>query len=268
MIPLLLVLTALLSGAHASDPISAAVDDEFLNVDVAIVGAGIAGLSAAHALIKDGLSVHVLEADARVGGRVRNYDAATGAFDATTDTVVEVGGTFIAPSHTALIALAKQLGLDVFNVTGPTTTAGGVGEPPDEWPWWWWSVDTDSKVKIPSVFHSFNGTRSFVTAKDASTLLDPKTSAELDAAGTVLFAEAKTIDCRITAAAPTDSPTPKQESWDALDAITFEGWIRSHCAREESRVVLRAMCRGMIAQEPSQVRNSGSCELGDHSDHG
>ncbi|HAJ47881.1 MAG TPA: hypothetical protein DCL54_15005, partial [Alphaproteobacteria bacterium] len=39
------------------------------NPDVAIVGAGVAGLAAAHALIAGGRSVLVLEALPRIGGR-------------------------------------------------------------------------------------------------------------------------------------------------------------------------------------------------------
>jgi monoamine oxidase len=56
-----------------------------LSVDVVIVGAGLAGLSAADALIEAGQSVRVLEADERVGGRTLNYDLGNGK-------VVETGG--------------------------------------------------------------------------------------------------------------------------------------------------------------------------------
>ena len=46
------------------------------NVDVAIIGAGAAGLGAAHALKNSGLSVIVLEARDRVGGRAHTIQAA------------------------------------------------------------------------------------------------------------------------------------------------------------------------------------------------
>ena len=44
-----------------------------------------------------------------------------------------------------------------------------------------------------------------------------------------------------------------EPGWEDYDVITFEGWIRSHTKHEESRVILRNMCRGMIASEPAQV---------------
>ena len=270
-----------------------------VDVDVLIVGAGWAGLAAAEALSSpsSSLSVHVLEASDRVGGRTRNYDIATGKFDTISDDVVEVGGTFVSPGHTALIALAKSVGVEVFNASwAPPAAAAAnaaaaaaatsssrtspIGEPPDQWPWWWWSVDTDSKLKARSVWHGFSGTRTFTSAKDANeTLLDPATSAELDQAGKAIFAAADSIKCEPplrplqtsshdkTAVGTTKSKEEQQEeqqeqqqeqqeqedAWLELDSQTFEGWIRKTTTREESRVVLRNMCRGMIAQEPGQV---------------
>ena len=47
-------------------------------IDVAIIGAGAAGLGAAHALKDSGLSCVVLEARDRVGGRAHTIMAAPG----------------------------------------------------------------------------------------------------------------------------------------------------------------------------------------------
>ena len=61
-------------------------------VDVAIVGAGFAGLTAARELVRDGRSVCVLEGRDRVGGRVWNHDLGGGEES-------ERGGTFVGPTQ-------------------------------------------------------------------------------------------------------------------------------------------------------------------------
>ncbi len=75
--------------------------------DVAIVGAGIAGLTAARKLAAAGRSVIVLEARDRVGGRVWNHDLGGGH-------VSERGGTFIGPTQDHIAALASELGVGTF----------------------------------------------------------------------------------------------------------------------------------------------------------
>ena len=77
-------------------------------VDVAIVGAGLAGLSAAKDLVAAGKSVIVLEARDRVGGRVLNAKLPNGG-------VTEVGAEFIGPTQDRVIALADSLGLSTFD---------------------------------------------------------------------------------------------------------------------------------------------------------
>jgi hypothetical protein len=108
-------------------------------VAVAIVGAGYAGLSAALALAEGGVDdFRVFEATDHVGGRTRNCDAKTLRMDTANDDVLEVGGTFVAPGHTALIDLAARLGFPVYNVSG---SRRGLREPSKTWPWWWFGVD-------------------------------------------------------------------------------------------------------------------------------
>ena len=75
--------------------------------DVVIVGAGAAGLTAANELKKAGLSVAVLEARDRVGGRLWT-DTIDGA-------MLEIGGQWISPDQTALIETVDELGLDTFS---------------------------------------------------------------------------------------------------------------------------------------------------------
>jgi monoamine oxidase len=76
-------------------------------VDVAVVGAGLAGLTAARDLLAAGLSVLVLEARDRVGGRLLNHTLEGGA-------VVELGGQWVGPTQDRVLALAEELGVGLF----------------------------------------------------------------------------------------------------------------------------------------------------------
>jgi len=76
-------------------------------VDVAVVGAGLAGLSAARRVLRAGLSVSVLEARERVGGRTWSRTLADG-------TVVDLGGQWIGPMQERVVALARELEVDIF----------------------------------------------------------------------------------------------------------------------------------------------------------
>lgn len=75
---------------------------------VAVVGAGLAGLSAADELHRGGAEVVVLEARERVGGRVWSRRLENGA-------VVEMGAEFILPGNTAVRELAERFGLDLWD---------------------------------------------------------------------------------------------------------------------------------------------------------
>ena len=86
---------------------------DVLESDVAVVGAGLAGLTAARELTNAGASVTVLEARDRVGGRTLNHPLGDGQ-------VVEVGGQWIGPGQDRLAALADALGV----ATYPTYTKG------------------------------------------------------------------------------------------------------------------------------------------------
>jgi putrescine oxidase len=75
--------------------------------DVVIVGAGAAGLTAANELTKAGLSVAVLEARDRAGGRLWT-DVIDGA-------MLELGGQWVSPDQHALIQTITELGLETFD---------------------------------------------------------------------------------------------------------------------------------------------------------
>jgi monoamine oxidase len=75
--------------------------------DVVIVGAGLAGLTAARELTKAGVAVVVLEARERVGGRTYSRPASDG-------TILDLGGQWIGPTQDRLAALAEELGVTTF----------------------------------------------------------------------------------------------------------------------------------------------------------
>uniref|UniRef100_UPI0010A0B4D7 amine oxidase [flavin-containing] B-like n=1 Tax=Podarcis muralis TaxID=64176 RepID=UPI0010A0B4D7 len=77
--------------------------------DVVVIGAGISGLSAAKLLFDSGLSVVVLEARDRVGGRtftVRNKHVK----------YVDLGGAYVGPTQNRVLRLSKELGLETYKV--------------------------------------------------------------------------------------------------------------------------------------------------------
>jgi monoamine oxidase len=81
--------------------------------DVVVVGAGLAGLTAARRLRRAGRTVVVLEARDRVGGRTLNHELGEGK-------VVEIGGQWVGPSQDRVLDLIDELGLSTF----PTYDSG------------------------------------------------------------------------------------------------------------------------------------------------
>src|SRR5215204_5870249 len=79
--------------------------------DVAVVGAGFAGIVAARELQRKGFDVVLLEARDRVGGRVLNEPIGDGK-------VVEVGGQWVGPGQDRLYALAREVGVDTYATYG------------------------------------------------------------------------------------------------------------------------------------------------------
>jgi monoamine oxidase len=71
--------------------------------DVIVVGAGLSGLVCARRLVERGISVRVIEASARVGGRLHSVPFA--------GHVIDLGGHIVTATQDRLAALAEELGV-------------------------------------------------------------------------------------------------------------------------------------------------------------
>src|SRR4051795_7090279 len=101
------------AGAITATPAMAKRTRPRRRADVIVVGAGIAGLTAARKIAAAGKSVIVMEAAGRVGGRTLSEDIGGGK-------IADMGGTFIGPTQGHIAAIVNELGIGTF----PTYNTG------------------------------------------------------------------------------------------------------------------------------------------------
>jgi monoamine oxidase len=83
-------------------------------VDVVVIGAGAAGLAAAHHLTQKGLKVAILEARSRIGGRILTFTDSTDGFP------VELGAEFLHGKPESIQSALHQAALDIHETDGET----------------------------------------------------------------------------------------------------------------------------------------------------
>lgn len=174
-------------------------------VDVIVVGAGFAGLTAARQLRKAGHSVVVLEANGRVGGRTKSAMLA--------GEMVDIGGQWVGPSQTRLLALAAEYG---------TKTVRQY-------------ADGDNIIDIEGRKALYKG---------ETPALDPADLEQFGIAIATLEAAAAEIE------APLPWAAGQAIEWDSM---TIESWLRTNVGSEPARALLRELVRAVMSSEASDV---------------
>jgi monoamine oxidase len=191
---------------------------ETIECDVAVVGAGLAGLVAARQLSVNGVDPLVVEARDRVGGRLLNEGIGDGK-------VVEVGGQWIGPTQERIAALAAGLGVQTF----PTHDEGR------------------HLIELRGRRASFTGAITELRlglARDLARVMSPLAAID--------FEQARARLDRMAGEVPLEAPwaAPKAASWDGQ---TFATWIRRNARTAAARSLLELATEAVWAAEPADV---------------
>jgi monoamine oxidase len=191
---------------------------ETLEADVAIVGAGLAGLLAARRIAAAGARPLIVEARERVGGRLLNEEIGDGK-------VVEVGGQWIGPTQERLAALAAELGVGTF----PTHDQGR------------------HLIEIGGRLSSFTGALTDARLgllRDLSRAISPLALADVEQARVRLDRMAREV--------PLEEPwmAPRAAEWDGQ---TFSSWIARNTRTAAARSLFELATEAVWAAEPGDV---------------
>jgi monoamine oxidase len=189
-----------------------------METEVAIVGAGLAGLVAARDLAAAGIESLVIEARERVGGRLLNEEIGDGK-------VVEVGGQWIGPTQSRIAALADELGIATF----PTHDQGR------------------HLIELAGKRTSYAGAFTEVSldlVRDLSRAISPLALADFEQARARLDRMAR----RVPLERPWDAP--KAARWDGQ---TFATWIRRNTRTAAARTLFELTTEAVWAAEPSDT---------------
>ncbi|MCY7396367.1 MAG: FAD-dependent oxidoreductase [Nocardioides sp.] len=178
---------------------------EEIESDVVVIGAGASGLTAADALVAEGFDVVVLEARDRVGGRLwtREIEGA----------VLELGGQWVSPDQTALIALLERLGLETYERyrEGQAVYVGASG--------------------VPARFE-----RDFPVAASTQQAIE------------ALVAEVDRLVAETDVRAPWTHPRAAE-----LDAISWQAWLASQTDDVEARAIVSLFIAEAMLTKPASA---------------
>jgi monoamine oxidase len=91
--------------------------------DVVIIGAGLAGLSAARYLSSRNIKCLVIEARTRVGGRTLSQKISDGC-----EVTIDLGGQWIGPTQKRILSLVEELGLPLIEQTWHNSQPEDLGQ--------------------------------------------------------------------------------------------------------------------------------------------
>jgi monoamine oxidase len=188
-----------------------------LEADVVVVGAGLAGLTAARRLVQKGVkSVVVLEARDRVGGRTYTKHRH--------GTWIDVGGQWIktrvtsyGPAQARIAALAKEVGVKTFKTYYPTDKQDVAYE---------------------------NGVRTTYPWQPTAEL--PPSPSLVDAATAIVKLDQMANE--VGAQAPWNAPNAPE-----YDGQTFETWKQANTTTDYGRKILDLGAEAILACEPRDV---------------
>jgi len=183
------------------------------SVDVAVVGAGFAGLTAAVELQKHGKSVAVLEARDRVGGRAHNHHIGGGE-------ISEAGATFVGPTQGHILRMAKRFKVGKF----PT-------------------YDTGDNV------YYRDGTRLTYSDKTPTGIVPPDPTVAADAAEVVSLMDQ--LSTEVPVDAPWQASRAGQ--WDGQTLDSWARSHSSYSKNENFRRLVEVATRPIFGAEPREI---------------
>lgn len=207
-----------LNAAYGGTPTSAS---GHYDTEVVVVGAGIAGLTAARRLAAAGRDVLVVEARDRVGGRTLNYPVTSPG--ASPGTIVEIGGQWVGPTQDRVLTLLKELNLETFK----TFDDGNY-------------LDDRNGVKVP-YGHVIPDGLDLGLGLNRLPLADPVGALEAEKAILLLDQMATEV--------PLDAPWTAANA-KAWDSMTFQSWIDQNQLTPGGQSLVTLAINSVFSVEP------------------